>query len=73
MESWPLLQDGDVIALIWNGYGKSALPGGTTNFRTMLHHHSALAKYADLNGTAWTGEYYLNADGTAVNKCWDWE
>ena len=66
-------QDGDIISLIGNGSGKSAPPGGTTNFRTMLHSHFASAKYADLNGTAWAGEYDLNADGTAVNKCWEWK
>jgi len=66
-------QDGDVIALIGNGSGKAVPPGETTNFRTMLHPHSASPKYADLNGTAWAGEYDVNADGSAVNKCWEWK
>ena len=66
-------QDGDVISLIGNGSGKAAPPGATTNFRTMLHPHAASPKYADLNGTAWAGEYDVNPDGSAVNKCWEWK
>ena len=66
-------QDGDVISLIRNGSGKAAPPGATTNFRTMLHPHTASPKYADLNGTAWAGEYDVNPDGSAVNKCWEWK
>ena len=66
-------QDGDVISLIGNGSGKAAPPGATTNFRTMLHPHTASPKYADLNGTAWAGEYDVNPDGSAVNKCWEWK
>mgnify|MGYP001473887237 FL=1 len=55
-------QDGDVISLIGNRSGKAAPPGATTNFRTMLHPHTASPKYADLNGTAWAGEYDVNPD-----------
>ena len=66
-------QDGDVITLIGHGSGKTPPPGGTTNFRTMLHPHSASAKYADLNGTALAGEYDVAPDGSAVNKCWEWK
>ena len=66
-------QDGDVIALIGNGSGKAVPPGETTNFRTMLHPHTTSDKFADLNGTAWAGEYDVNADGSAVNKCWEWK
>ena len=66
-------QDGDVISLIGNGSGKAAPPGAPTNFRTMLHPHTASPKYADLNGTAWAGEYDVNPDGSAVNKCWEWK
>ena len=39
-------QDGDAISLIGNGSGKAAPPGATTNFRTMLHPHTASLKYA---------------------------
>ena len=66
-------QDGDVISLIGAGSGKPTPPGTTTNFRTMLHPHSASPKYADLNGTVWVGEYDVNPDGSAVNKCWEWK
>ena len=61
-------QDGDVIALIDNGSGTAVSPGETTNFRTMLHSHTTSAKFADLNGSAWAGEYDVNADGSAVKK-----
>ena len=29
-------------------------------------------KYADLAGTVLVGEYDIAADGSAVNKCWEW-
>ena len=66
-------QDGDVIHLIGHGSGQAAPPGGTTNFRTMLHAHSASAKYADLNSIGLAGEYDVAPDGSAVNKCWEWK
>jgi hypothetical protein len=66
-------QDGDVIHLIGHGSGQAALPGGTTNFRTMLHPHSTSAKYADLNSIGLAGEYDVAPDGSAVNKCWQWK
>tara|TARA_B100001179_G_C18277576_1_gene269578 strand:+ start:37 stop:447 length:411 start_codon:yes stop_codon:yes gene_type:complete len=66
-------QDGDFISLIGNGSGKAVPPGETTNLRTMLHPHSASPKCTDLNGTAWAGEYDVNADGSAINKCWEWK
>ena len=65
-------QDGEVIALIGNGSGRAVPLGETTNFRTMLHPHTTSAKFADLNGTAWAGEYDVNADGSAVNKFREW-
>ena len=65
-------QDGDVIALMGNGSEKAVPPGETTNFRTMLYPHTTSAEFADLNGTAWAGQYDVNADGSAVNKCWEW-
>ncbi len=66
-------QDGDVIHLIGHGSGQAAPAGGTTKFRTMLHPHSTSAKYADLNSIGLAGEYDVAADGSAVNKCWEWK
>ncbi len=66
-------QDGDVINLIGHGSGQAVPPGGTTKFRTMLHPHTASAKYADLNSIGLAGEYELAPDGSAVNKCWEWK
>ena len=66
-------QDGDVVSMVGAGSGKIVPPGATNNFRTMLHPHSAAAKYADLNGSTLVGEYDLNADGSAINKCWEWK
>ena len=66
-------QDGDVIHLIGHGSGQTPAPGGTIRFRTMLHPHSASAKYADLNGIGLVGEYEVAPDGSAVNKCWEWK
>ena len=66
-------QDGDVVSMVGAGSGKIVPPGATNNFRTMLHPHSAVAKYADLNGSTLVGEYDLNADGSAINKCWEWK
>lgn len=65
--------DGDVIQLIGHGSAQAPPPGGTTKFRTMIHHHSAAAKYADLNGIGAVGEYDVGPDGNAVNKCWEWK
>ena len=66
-------QEGDVISLIGNGSGRAAPPGETMNIRTMLHPHTTPTKFADLNRSAWADEYDVNADGTAVNKCWEWK
>ena len=66
-------QDGDVLHLIGHGSGQAAPPGGTTKFRTMLHSHTASAKYADLNTIGLAGEYEVAPDGSAVNKCWEWK
>ena len=66
-------QEGDVISLIGNGSGRAAPPGETMNIRTMLHPHTTSTIFADLNGSALAGEYDVNADGTAVNKCWEWK
>ena len=65
--------DGDVIQLIGQGSGQAPPPGGTTKFRTMIHPHSASAKYADLNSIGVVGEYDVGPDGNAVNKCWEWK
>ena len=64
--------DGDVIQLIGHGSGRAPAPGGATKFRTMLHPHSAVAKYADLNFIGLAGEYDVAPDGSAINKCWEW-
>ena len=66
-------QDRDVINLIGHGSGQTPPPGDTTRFRTMLHPHTASAKYADLNGIGLVGEYDVAPDGSAVNKCWEWK
>jgi len=66
-------QDGDTIQFIGHGYGKGPAPGGAINFRTMLHAHTASAKFADLNSIGLAGEYDLSPDGTATNKCWEWK
>ena len=66
-------QDGDVLQLIGHGSGQAPAPGGTTNFRTMLHVHTTSAKYADLNTIGLVGNYDVAADGNAVNKCWEWK
>ena len=66
-------QEGDVIHLIGHGSGQAPPPGGTTSFRTMLHPHTASAKYADLNSIGLAGEYDVAPDGSAVNKCWEWK
>ena len=64
---------GDVINLIGHGSGQAAPPGDTTKFRTMLHPHTASAKYADLNSIGLADEYDVAPDGSAVNKCWEWK
>ena len=66
-------QDGDTIQLIGHGSGKTPAPGGTLNFRTMLHAYTASAKFADLNSIGLAGEYDVAPDGTATNKCWEWK
>ena len=65
-------QDGDVIQLTGHGSGQSPAPGEVTKFRTMLHAHTASAKYADLNSIGLVGNYEVAADGNATNKCWEW-
>ena len=66
-------QDGDVIQLVGHGSGRVPAPGASTQFRTMLHPHSTSAKYADLNGIGLVGNYEAAADGSAVNKRWEWK
>ena len=66
-------QDGDVIQLKGSGSGQAEAPGGTINFRTMLHAHTASAKYADLNSIGLVGNYAAAADGSSVNKNWEWK
>ncbi len=66
-------QDGDVIHLIGHGSAQAAAPGDMIHFRTMLHAHTASAKYADLNTIGLAGEYDVAPDGSAVNKCWEWK
>lgn len=65
-------QDGDVVTLIGAGSSRPTAAGDSTRFRTMLHPHSASATYADLKGAALAGEYDVAPDGSAVNKCWEW-
>ena len=65
-------QDGDVIQLIGHGSGQAPPPGEATKFHTMIHPHSTAAKYADLNVIGLAGEYDVDPDGSAVNKCWEW-
>ena len=66
-------QDGDVIHLIGHGSAQAPPPGGTVRFLTMLHAHSASAKYADLNTIGLVGEYEAAPDGAATNKTWEWK
>ena len=66
-------QDGDVVQLIGHGSGQTPAPGGTTNFRIMLHAHSTSAKYSDLNSIGLVGNYDVGADGNTVDKCWEWK
>lgn len=66
-------KDGDVIQLTGHGSGQAPPPGDATHFRTMLHAHTAAAKYADLNSIGLVGNYDVAADGNAVNKCWEWK
>ena len=66
-------QDGDVVHLTGHGSSQAAAPGGTTNFRIMLHPHSASTKYSDLNGIGLVGNYDIGADGSTVLKCWEWK
>ena len=66
-------QDDDVLQLTGNGSGQAPSPGDPTKFRTMLHVHTAAAKYADLNSVGLVGNYEVTADGNAVNQCWEWK
>ena len=65
--------DGDVLQLIGHGSAMAAGPGGTINFRVMVHYHTASAKYADLNGIGGVGEYDVGPDGKTANKFWEWK
>ncbi len=66
-------QDGDVIHLIGHGSGQAPAPGGTLNFRVMIHPHTTSAKYADLNSIGLVGNYHVDADGKTVLKCFEWK
>lgn len=66
-------QEGDVISLKGHGSSKAVGPGETTRFSTMLHAHSASAKYADLNSIGLVGEYDVAPGGSATNKNWEWK
>ncbi len=66
-------QDGDVLQMIGHGSGQAPPPGGTMNFRTMLHVHTTSEKYATLNRIGLVGNYDVAEDGSAVNKCWEWK
>ena len=66
-------QDGDVLQMIGHGSGQAPPPGGTMNFRTMLHVHTTSEKFAILNRIGLVGNYDVEADGSAVNKCWEWK
>jgi hypothetical protein len=72
-EGYMTTQDGDVINLVGAGSGLTPAPGGKTRFLTMLHAHTSSAKFADLNGIGLVGEYIVAADGSAVNKNWEWK
>ena len=64
--------DGDVLHVIGHGSGQAAGPGEPVRFLTMLHVHTAAAKYSDLNSIGLAGEYEVAADGSATNKNWAW-
>ena len=66
-------QDGDVINLIGHGSGAAPPPGGTVRFCTMLHAHGATGSNADLNTIGLAGEYEVDPEGNATNKCWEWK
>ena len=66
-------QDGDVLHLIGHGSAQAPAPGGTTNFRVMIHPHTTAAKYADLNTIGLVGNYDVDADGNTVFKCFEWK
>jgi hypothetical protein len=66
-------QDGDVLQMIGHGSGQAPPPGGTMNFRTMLHVYTTSEKFAILNRIGLVGNYDVEADGSAVNKCWEWK
>ena len=66
-------QDGDVLQMIGHGSGQAPPPGGMMNFCTMLHVHTTSEKYAGLNRIGLAGNYDVDADGNAVNKCWEWK
>ncbi len=66
-------QDGDVIQLKSSGSGQVAAPGDTTNFVSAAFAHTESVKYADLNSIGLVGHYDVAADGSAVNKNWEWK
>jgi|TARA_B110000263_G_C14870644_1_gene312810 hypothetical protein len=65
--------DGDVLDVIGSGAAKTAGPGESTNFRTMLFVHTAAPRFIDLNYVGLVGEYDVTADGIATNRCWEWK
>jgi len=65
--------DGDVLDVIGSGAAKTAGPGESTNFRTMLFVHTAAPRFTDLNYVGLVGEYDVTADGIATNRCWEWK
>ena len=64
--------EGDVIHLIGHGSAAAPPPGGTTSFRVMIHPHSTVAKYADLNTIGLVGNYDVDAEGNTDFKCFEW-
>ena len=66
-------QDGDVIHLKGSGAGQVGAPGDTINFRVINFAHTESVKYADLNSIGLVGHYDVAADGSAVNKNWEWK
>jgi hypothetical protein len=66
------ISNGDVIRLIGHGTGR-VLDNGIVRFSTMLHPHTNSESNKHLNYIALVGEYEVQSDGTATNKCWEWQ
>ncbi len=66
-------QDGDVLHMIGHGSAQAPAPGGTLNFRVMIHPHTTSAKYADLNSIGLVGNYDVDAEGNTVFECFEWK